>query len=429
LGICIVEMSIVLSKNLKQKNSIKLTPSLKKSIDLLQLSRFELIKKIEKEIDENPFLEKEENFNELDGSYHQDFDFDIESKTTLRETLISQLSDFDLNDKQIELSTTIIDCIDENGMLGDEIYEIEEMCKYSFNSEEIEGILKNVIHKMEPSGVGYRNNKECIKIQIENSNISNKQKLLIMKIIFNENLDDLNLIREALIKKGSSEKDFDAALKEIQKCDLSPGLNYEKIKYIEPDLRVTLKDENFKVDFIEETFPLIKTDDQLIAKVKKELKISKNQEILNKINEAKWLLTSVKKRNDTVKKVGEYICSKQIAFFENNPLKINALKNKEIASEIGVHPSTISRILRYKYIETPKGVMPLKSLLVSSVSKIRDISDLQLMKLIKDIIDSEKRPKSDKKIAIELNKKGYGLARRTISKYRKKNNIPSSRHR
>ncbi len=422
-------MSIVLSKNLKQKNSIKLTPSLKKSIDLLQLSRFELIKKIEKEIDENPFLEKEENLNELDGSYHQDFDFDIESKTTLRETLISQLSDFDLNDKQIELSTTIIDCIDENGMLGDEIYEIEEMCKYSFNSEEIEGILKNVIHKMEPSGVGYRNNKECIKIQIENSNISNKQKLLIMKIIFNENLDDLNLIREALIKKGSSEKDFDAALKEIQKCDLSPGLNYEKIKYIEPDLRVTLKDENFKVDFIEETFPLIKTDDQLIAKVKKELKISKNQEILNKINEAKWLLTSVKKRNDTVKKVGEYICSKQIAFFENNPLKINALKNKEIASEIGVHPSTISRILRYKYIETPKGVMPLKSLLVSSVSKIRDISDLQLMKLIKDIIDSEKRPKSDKKIAIELNKKGYGLARRTISKYRKKNNIPSSRHR
>ena len=127
-------MSIVLSKNLKQKNSIKLTPSLKKSIDLLQLSRFELIKKIEKEIDENPFLEKEENFNEIDGSYHQDFNFDIESKTTLRETLISQLSDFDLNDKQIELSTTIIDCIDENGMLGDEIYEIEEMCKYSFNS-------------------------------------------------------------------------------------------------------------------------------------------------------------------------------------------------------------------------------------------------------------------------------------------------------
>ena len=91
------------------------------------------------------------------------------------------------------------------------------------------------------------------------------------------------------------------------------------------------------------------------------------------------------KKEMTPSKVGEYIRNKQIAFFENNPLKINTLNNKEIAEEIGVHPSTISRILRYKYIDTPKGVMPLKSLLVASVSKIRDISNSQLMKLIKDI--------------------------------------------
>jgi RNA polymerase sigma-54 factor len=187
--------------------------------------------------------------------------------------------------------------------------------------------------------------------------------------------------------------------------------------------------EDIKVNFIDENFPAIKTDDNLINQVKKELKINKNPSILKKINEAKWLLTSVQKRNDTVRKVGEYICSKQIAFFENNPLKINTLNNKEIASQIGVHPSTISRILRYKYIDTPKGVIPLKSLLVSSVSKIRDISNSQLMRLIKDIVDKEKKPKSDNKIAIELNKKGYGLARRTISKYRKMNNIPPSRSR
>ena len=105
------------------------------------------------------------------------------------------------------------------------------------------------------------------------------------------------------------------------------------------------------------------------------------------------------------------------------------LSNKEIADEIGVHPSTVSRILRNKYIDTPKGVMPLKSLLLSSVSKTRDISAIQLMKLIKDIVNSENKPKSDKKIAIELNKRGFSLARRTITKYRKKNNIPSSRYR
>ena len=422
-------MGIVLSKNLKQKQNITLTPSLKKSIDLLQLSRFELIKKIEKEIDENPFLQKDQDVNEIDGAYNQDFDFDIESKVTLHESLVNQLIDFDLNKKQIELSTIIIGCIDENGMLVDEIDEIEELSKYIFNSDEIEEILKNIIQKMTPYGVGYRNYKECIEIQINNKNIPNKIKSLVMKILFNEKLDDLDSIKEILINQGESQKSINEAVNQIKKCDLSPGLNFEKIKFIEPDLRISLNEKVFEVDFIQESFPKIKTDDELINQVKIELKKNKNPELLEKINQARWLMTSVKKRNDTVKKVGEYICSRQISFFDNNPLKINALNNKEIANEVGVHPSTISRILRYKYIETPKGVIPLKSLLVSSVSKIRDISDLQLMKLIKDIIHSEKKPKSDKKIAIELNKKGYGLARRTVSKYRKKSNIPSSRNR
>ena len=422
-------MGIVLSKNLKQKQNITLTPSLKKSIDLLQLSRFELIKKIEKEIDENPFLQKDQDVNEIDGAYNQDFDFDIESKVTLHESLVNQLIDFDLNKKQIELSTIIIGCIDENGMLVDEIDEIEELSKYIFNSDEIEEILKNIIQKMTPYGVGYRNYKECIEIQINNKNIPNKIKSLVMKILFNEKLDDLDSIKEILINQGESQKSINEAVNQIKKCDLSPGLNFEKIKFIEPDLRISLNEKVFEVDFIQESFPKIKTDDELINQVKIELKKNKNPELLEKINQARWLMTSVKKRNDTVKKVGEYICSRQISFFDNNPLKINALNNKEIANEVGVHPSTISRILRYKYIETPKGVIPLKSLLVSSVSKTRDISDLQLMKLIKDIIHSEKKPKSDKKIAIELNKKGYGLARRTVSKYRKKSNIPSSRNR
>ena len=422
-------MSILLSKNLKQTQNVTLTPSLKKSIDLLQLSRFELIKKIEREIDENPFLHKEKDISEVEGSYNQDFDFDFESKVTLHESLIKQLVDFDLNKKQIEISTIIVGCIDENGMLVDEIDEIEELSKHIFNRNEIEEMLENVIQKMSPYGIGYRNYKECIEIQINRRNISSKIKSLAMKILFNDSLDDLNSIKEILINQGESQKSINEAINEIKKCDLSPGLNFEKIKFIEPDLRISLKEKVYDIDFIQESFPIIKIDEELVNQVKKELKKNKNAELLEKINEAKWLMTSVKKRNDTVKKVGEYICSRQISFFDNNPLKINALNNKEIANEIGVHPSTISRILRYKYIETPKGVIPLKSLLVSSVSKIRDISDLQLMKLIEDIVSAEKKPKSDKKIAIELNKKGYGLARRTISKYRKKSNIPSSRNR
>ena len=422
-------MGIILAKNLKQRHSVKLTPSLKKSIDLLQLSRFELIKKIEKEMDENPFLEKEENSYETNSSYDKNFDFDIESKLTLRENLINQLTDLQLSKKEIEISKLIIDCIDESGKLAEEIHEIEEISKFTFQAFEIEEVLKTIIQKLSPYGVGYRDHKECIKIQIDNSHIPKKKKLIIMKILFNERLDNFKEIEESMIREGLSKKDFDDAVDEIKKCDLSPGLNFEKIKFIEPDLKISLKDNNFNVEFIQESFPIIKTDDVLINKVKEEIKLKNNNGILQKINDAKWLLTSVKKRNDTIKSVGEYICSKQVAFFDNNPLKINSLSNKEIAKELRIHPSTVSRILRYKYIETPKGIIPLKSLLVSSVSRIRDISAIQLMKLIKDTIKSEKKPKSDKKIAIELNKKGFGLARRTIAKYRKLNNIPSSRYR
>ena len=423
-------MSIILSKNLKQKQSVKLTPSLKKSIDLLQLSRFELIKKIDKEIIENPFLEKNDANNDYEDFNHFDFSFDVESKLNLRESLITQLDDFHLNEKEIKIAKLIIGCSDESGELSESTEQIEEISNFIYSEKEIENILINIIHKLSPSGIGYRNHKECIKIQIDNKkHISKTKRALIEDILLNDKLDNLPEIRKIAYKNGYTDKEFKSALDEIKNCDLSPGLNYEKTDFIEADLKVSFVDKNFKVVFNDNNFPLIKLDNDLISDVKKELKKKKNEEILQKINDAKWLLTSVKKRNDTVKNVGEYICTKQIAFFEDNPLKLNTLSNKEIADEIGVHPSTVSRILRNKYIDTPKGVMPLKSLLLTSVSKTRDISATQLMKIIKDIVDSENKPKSDKKIAIELNKRGFSLARRTITKYRKKNNIPSSRYR
>ncbi len=423
-------MSIILSKNLKQKQSVKLTPSLKKSIDLLQLSRFELIKKIDREIIENPFLEKNDANNDYEDFNHSDFNFDIESKVNLRDSLIAQLNDFHLNEKEIKIAKLIIGCIDESGELSESTEQIEKISNFIYSEKEIEDILLNIIHKLSPSGIGYRNHKECINIQIDNKkNISKTKRALIKDILLNDKLDNLTEIRKIAYKNGYTDKEFKSALNEIKNCDLSPGLNFERTNFIEADLKVSFVDKNFKVVFNDNNFPLIKLDNGLISDVKKELKKKKNEEILQKINDAKWLLTSVKKRNDTVKSVGEYICTKQIAFFEDNPLKLNTLSNKEIADEIGVHPSTVSRILRNKYIDTPKGVMPLKSLLLSSVSKTRDISATQLMKLIKDIVNSENKPKSDKKIAIELNKRGFNLARRTITKYRKKNNIPSSRYR
>ena len=422
-------MAISLIKEFKQKQKVSLTPQLKKSIDLLQLSRYELIQKIDNEIESNPFIEKED-FDDFEFKANpDDFDFEISASESLRQNLINQIEDLGLDENSRRIALLIIDSIDESGQLHDGLDELEAMMDYQFNFYDIEVVLKNIIHNLEPAGIGYRNFKECIKIQISKKKLSQNIKAIVDRILDQNKSDDLESIRNDLISSGFEKNKIDSAIHEIKSCDLSPGLNYEETNFVIPDIKIRLDKSQLYTDFVTDNFPKIKIDEELLKKVNTELKRNPNKELLEKIQNARWLVSSVKKRNDTVFKVGELICKKQISFFGENPLKINPLSNKELADELELHPSTISRILRSKYIDTPKGIMLLKSLLVSSVSKTRSVTPLQLMQLIQNIIEEEKKPKSDNRIAIELNKKGFNLAIRTITKYRKKLNLPSSRNR
>ena len=424
-------MAISLIKEFKQKQKISLTPLLKKSIDLLQLSRYELIQKIDQEIEINPFVEKEitDDF-EFDENYNDaDFDFNVAAVENLRESLINQVNDLSLNHEQKEIALIIVECIDESGQLLDELDEIEGMLSYKYSISDISNVLKDIVQKLEPIGVGFRDFKECIKIQINSKKFNHKIKALCQEILSQNGSESLEEIINTFQKRGYAVKDIEKAMNEIKSCDLSPGLNYENTNYIIPDLKIEFKEKSLSVNFINDTFPKIKIDHDLIEKTNTQLKNNPNKELADKIQDAKWLLSSINKRNDTVMQVGELICKRQISFLQDNPLKINPLSNKSLSDELGLHPSTVSRILRSKYIDTPKGIIPLKSLLVSSVSKTRDVTPIQLMQLIESIIENEKKPKSDNKIAIELNKRGFNLARRTITKYRKKLNIASSRNR
>ena len=169
--------------------------------------------------------------------------------------------------------------------------------------------------------------------------------------------------------------------------------------------------------------------DQELEELVKNKANKANNELKEKMGEAKWLIRAINKRNETVQNVGTLICKMQADFLSNISAELKPLSNIELAKELKISPSTVSRILRSKYIQTPKGAVSMKSLLASSVSKTRRVTPAQLMEEIQRIVEDEKKILSDQKISDLLNKRGFNLARRTISKYRKKINLPSSRNR
>ena len=173
---------------------------------------------------------------------------------------------------------------------------------------------------------------------------------------------------------------------------------------------------------------MISIDQELEGLVKNKANKA-NKELKEKMGEAKWLIRAINKRNETVQNVGTLICKMQADFLSNRSAELRPLSNIELAKELKISPSTVSRILRSKYIQTPKGAVSMKSLLASSVSKTRRVTPAQLMEEIQRIVEDEKKILSDQKISDLLNKRGFNLARRTISKYRKKINLPSSRNR
>ena len=425
-------MAIALIKELAQKQKVTLTPQLKKSIDLLQLSRYEIIQKINEEIEINPFLEKNEpEVNDYEGNeefFSSEYQKEVVAQKSLRENLIDQLNDLNLTRDEFLISEAIISSLDDSGELVEGLDEIENLLDFRYSYKEIEKVLTDIIHLLDPAGVGFRSLKETIYIQLKRKNIDSQLLHISEIILFKSSGMNILDVKNKLLN-DYDEASVENSIKLIKECDLAPGLSCSDDQYVVPDLIVMENSSKNLVNFINDQFPIIKVDEELVDSVQQALKKDPNESILNKIQNAKWLIRAVKKRNETVLKVGELICKKQNAFFQNEPLEIKPLSNKEISDELGLHPSTISRILRSKFIQTPRGVIPLKSLLISSVSKTRNVTPIQLMEIIKKIIDEEKSKLSDQDIALLLNKKGYSLARRTVSKYRLKLNIPSSRKR
>ena len=421
-------MAIKLVREFRQNQQLSITPQLKKSIDLLQLSRLEIINKINNEIEENPFLKKDFDNDQTSNFDDMDLLDNLSNDLTLQNYLEDQLQDIKLSSSEKKIAQVIIQSLEENGLLQIDLDEIEELMEFAYSVKEIKNVLVNIIHDLEPAGVGARNFKETIYIQLNKQEIPTEELEIASKILFNPQFSSFEDAESDLLQHYSIDV-VTSTLKRIKQCSLSPGLEFESSHIIQPDLEVIPdNNQNLNVRFRKDNFPLISLDKDLEQLVKNKQNKA-NKELKEKMGEAKWLIRAINKRNETVQNVGMLICKIQADFLSNKSAELNPVSNIDLARELRISASTVSRILRSKYIQTPKGAVSMKSLLASSVSKTRKVTPMQLMEEIQKIIEGERKKLSDQKISDLLNKRGFNLARRTISKYRKKINLPNSRNR
>ena len=418
-------MAIKLVREFQQKQQIAITPQLKKSIDLLQLSRVEIINKINAEAEDNPFLIKESEVN-LSSNYNNDeLLINLAATVTLQNHLENQLNDLSLGSEEQEIALLLIQSLDNSGLLEHSVEELGDLFEYRFPADKILEVLHNVIQNLDPAGIGARNFKELIFLQLKRKSLPESQIQLIREILYNPAFIDFEQAQYELEKKNLPEE-ITNALDLIKSCDLSPGLDFVSIQYVQADIEIIPTKDNLNINFVERNLPKLRFGKELENLTKKS---DVNAKLQKKILDAKWLIKSINKRNETVHKVGTLICQKQDKFLLNKSIQLNPLSNLELAKELLVSPSTISRILRSKYIQTPNGIILMKSLLSASVSKTKKVTPMQLMEEIQQIIFNSQTKLSDQKITEMLNIRGFGLSRRTIAKYRMKLLIPNSRKR
>jgi RNA polymerase sigma-54 factor len=444
---------------LEQSQKLIMTPELRQAIELLQFNSMELKDYISKELEENPILENSnsgeefENIEEYtkdkevdwkeylekydDISYKSQIDKNIQehnyeaftsSTDSLNEHLMLQLSFSDLSDKEYEIGENIIQNINDNGYLTASLEEISKVTKSSIS--EVEKIL-DVVQQFEPLGVGARDIRECLLIQIKDQKIV---ETYIINIIENH-LEDiaLNKIQKIAKELNIETKEVQYAFDYIKTLEPKPGRlfhgNAEDIRYITPDAEIQLVEGEFIVIIKEITGPRLNINNYY-KELMKTAKDKDTIEFLNdRFNRAMWVIRSIDQRRSTIRKVIESILKFQIEFFQEGEQSLKPLTLKDIAEDIEMHESTISRATNGKYVQTPRGLFELKYFFSSGIlGSEGDISSTSIKSMLKDIIDEEdiKKPYSDQKLSEILKEKEINISRRTIAKYRDELNIPSS---
>ena len=451
------------SLQLKLGQSLTMTPQLQQAIRLLQLPILDLNAQIQEALEENIMLEMEDlpdvprtsadstaevetiKADELwqtraaertqdsgwNGEGRPITEFADESGESLHEHLYWQLEIENFSPREALIGEALVDSINDDGYLTDDVAEIitslHEQPPVTVDEAE-KALLK--LQRLDPVGVGARSLSECVIRQIEQLESTTPGYQLALDIAAGH-LDLVAARDYGELRRGlrTSEEDLHEALALVRGCNPKPGLAVSPAaaQYVIPDVFVRKVDNRWQVEISPTGVPRLSVNQQY-AKL---LRGSGEHAVLKtQLQEARWLIRSLEIRNETLLKVATSIVSRQVNFLEHGDEAMKPMVLRDIAEEIGMHESTISRVTTNKYMHTPRGVFEFKYFFSSHLSSDsgEDQSSTSVRAKIRKLISTEnaKKPLSDSKITNLLKEEGISVARRTVAKYREAMNIPSS---
>lgn len=368
---------------------------------------------------------------EYDRSDEQDelsYDSLIASETTLVDHLLEQLKFSDLSVGSHPLAYYLIHSISSKGYLDIDVQDV--LGRFGIDLLELEEVIK-VIHTFDPPGVGARNLKECLCIQIDMLHPEES----LAKSIVEHYLDDLAANRLQLIAKNthSTIDCVNKAVQVIKKLEPKPGRMFASlrdVRYIVPDVVVEEMDGEYVILVNETTAPRLHISNYYRTLLERGENDSATEYVNKKLNAAMRLIKNIEQRRNTIYRVVETLLMFQEDFFKRGPSYLKPLNLKDISEQMGVHESTVSRAVNGKYIQCRQGIYEMKYFFPSGLSSSGgdDVSAESIKRRIKALVDGEnhKKPISDQDMADILTKEGIGISRRTIAKYREELHIPGS---
>ena len=476
----------MLNQKLQLKLSQKLSPQQIQLMKLIQLSTLEFEQRLSREIEENPALDTADESQEIDNDFEYNEDSEKQEKsddeidiseylsdddipdynlksnnyseeneraipyasgTSFNQFLKNQLHSFSFNNEDLEIAEFILGSLDQFGYLRRDLIDISDDLAFTLGINADENKIQKILDKiylLDPAGIGAKNLQECLYLQLKRKkttkNISNAVK--IIKDLFDEfskrHFDKIKA------KLNISDEDLRESISEIEKLNPKPGGAYnENTKMnssIVPDFTVEVIDGEIKLKLNSRNAPDLYVSNEyknMLSGYSESKEKTKSQKdavmfIKQKLDSAKWFIEAIKQRNQTLIMTMSAIVDFQKEYFiTGDEKKLKPMILKDIAEEITMDISTISRVANSKYVDTPYGTKLIKSFFSEGIknSKGEDISTIEVKKTLESIIESEdkKKPLTDDQLTKLLNKEGYPIARRTVAKYREMIGAPVAR--